>query len=635
MTYPNKVNTLEDIKTLEQTPFEQWQTEASSYEVLKNSAEQYAENTALRFLLEGKADEAGIAYTYRELFARVTQTANALTKLGIGSEDVVSIILPNLPQTHFSLWGGEAAGIVNPVNPLLEVDHIVGILNEAESKVLITLAPFPGSDIWEKAKLAADRANSVTTILTVDIFRFLPAALRDELEKSRQPYLSDSVLDFDTFIQPFSADRLQSGREIKSTDIASYFHTGGTTGRPKLAPHTHGNELANCWQMSTQLQATESDVALCGLPLFHVNGVFVTGLTPFKAGAEVLLVTPQGYRNPSVIENFWAIVAHHKVSFFSCVPTILSTLMNQPTPDYPLDSLRFALCGAAPLAVEVKHNFEKMTGLTVVEGYGLTEGSCASAVNPLYGEHRIGSVGMRLPFCEFKIAVTGDNGSIVRECKTGEAGDILIKGPHVFPGYKLASQNEGLWFEGGWFNTGDTGRLDADGYLYLTGRSKDIIIRGGHNIDPGTIEEVLYQHPAVELAAALGRPDARAGELPVAYIQLKPDNGQDLEEVAQALLAFAEDTITERAAVPKQIYFIEQMPVTAVGKVFKPDLRRDLLKRTVAEVLSSIHGVTVGVTSCSQRGDVATVTIEQEQDLTDVEKLLGQYPINYDAVVKA
>ncbi|WP_034023190.1 AMP-binding protein, partial [Pseudomonas aeruginosa] len=179
-----------------------------------------------------------------------------------------------------------------------------------------------------------------------------------------------------------------------------------------------------------------------------------------------------------------------------------------------LSSLRFALCGAAPMPVELIRQFEARTGLKVIEGYGLTEGTCGTSCNPRGGERRPGSIGLRLPYCQVKVAVLDGEGNYLRDAAPNEVGNLCLKGPTVFKGYLQQDRNRDIWIGDGWFNTGDLGRIDEDGYIWLTGRSKDLIIRGGHNIDPQMIEEALHRHPAVALAAAVGKPDAKAGELP-------------------------------------------------------------------------------------------------------------------------
>jgi fatty-acyl-CoA synthase len=321
-----------------------------------------------------------------------------------------------------------------------------------------------------------------------------------------------------------------------------------------------------------------------------------------------MLFTHDGFRNAAAMTHFWQVVERYRVTFFSAVPAVISALLTVDSTEQDISSPRAALCGTATLPQEVKRQFEVKTGLTIVEGYGQTEGTCVSTVNPLYGEHRSGSVGLPLPYLQVRVVVVDDQGRALRDCRVNEVGCIAIKGPNIIAGYKQADKNNDLWVEAGWLNTGDLGRLDKDGYLWLTGRSKDLIIRGGHNIDPVLIEEVLHRHPAVA-AAAVGKPDAKAGELPVAYVQLAACGDASAEDI----LAFASEHIGERAAVPKHIYFVDNLPLTAVGKVFKTDLRRDVIARTCREVLAAMALTgDVVVDTCDQLGQVARITLSTD-----------------------
>lgn len=618
-----QVSGLKDLEQLERTPFEQLNLPASTYALLENAKQQFGERTALRFLLEGKADEKGFDYSYNDLFGKITQTANALNQLGINKNDTVAMLLPNLPQSHFTIWGAEAAGIFNPINPLLEVEHIASILNETQCSVLVTLAPMMGTELWEKAQAVKAEVPSLTHIIAVDLANFLPVELRELVTAGRESYLSDSVLDFDNFVSAQNCEKLDSGREILGSDIASYFHTGGTTGTPKLAPHTHANEVAATFQINTAGNMAVGDTVLVGLPLFHVNAVF-TGLSAWFGGGEVILATPQGYRTPAVMENFWALVENFDINIFSAVPTILSGLLAFPTDGHDLSSLKYAICGAAPLATELARQFEQKTGLVLLEGYGQTEGTCASTLSPRYGDRRIGAVGIRLPYMGVRIVeIDEKTGQAIRDCDTNESGCIAISGPNVFDGYKQAEQNAGQWVDDGWFNTGDLGRLDEDGYLWLTGRSKDLIIRGGHNIDPQMIEEVLFKHEAVADVAAVGRPDARVGELPVAYVQLKAGASISHDE----LMEFAKNNIHERAAIPKEIILIEAMPLTAVGKIFKPDLRNTITETVVREEISRLNAPMkdISVIVDKKFGQSVTVILASEEMTTKLSEALGQY----------
>ncbi len=643
-----EIHTLSDIEAIEQVPLSERQLPGSTYEMVQRSAERFPERTALRFFLTGEHYDHAPSWTYRELLAGINQTANMFHDLGIGRDDVVSLLLANCPQILFSLFGGEAAGIVNPINPLLEPEQIAEIMNAAGSKVLVTLAPFPRTDIWEKAEKVCALVPTLQTVLQVDLGKYLPTAPRalvavalGRKRRASQNAVKQHVADFDTLRARYPSDRLQTDRVIQPSDVASLFHTGGTTGAPKLAQHTHANEVFDTWAPANMAPLSEQDVMLCGLPLFHVNGVVIMVMIPLSIGATAILATPAGYRTKDLLPNFWKIIEHYHVTFFSGVPTVFSVLLDTPVGKSNITSLRYALCGAAPMPVEVFQEFEKRTGIRILEGYGMTEGTCVSSVNPSDGERRVGSVGYRMPYMEMKTVQLDAKGEYIRDCATDEIGTVAMRGPHVFPGYKQVHFSKGVWIYGGgapWLNTGDLGRFDKDGYLWLTGRQKELIIRGGHNIDPQSIEGPLYKHPAVALAGAVGRPDLYAGEVPVVYVSLKPSASATPEE----LQAFLEEHIGERAALPKAVKIIDEIPTTAVGKIFKLHLRyreiQEVYALELAALGDSVQQVTVDVGADSLRGTVAHVKVrpapgsDAEQIRARIVEILDRYTIPYDIV---
>ena len=612
------IHSIADIEAIEHIPLAKQQLPTSTYTMIRQSAQTFPDRPALAFFPDGEHYREALQVTYHQLLGKIHQVANMLTDCGVGPTDVVSLLLPNLPQTHFALWGAEAAGIVNPVNPLLEASQIADILRAAHTKVLIALGPLPGSDIWEKVVTIRPQVPSLTTVIQV--------------LGSSSP--EKKWVSFEEQLEQYPADRLLSGRTIVPGDLAAYFHTGGTTGSPKLARHTHANEVFDAWAITQVGDSTPEDVFLCGLPLFHVNAVHVTGLAPLSIGTSLVLLGPTGYRDPGVVKHFWKIVEYYRATSFSGVPTLYTNLLRVPV-DANIRSLKTAICGAAPMPGEVYKAFERHTGVSILEGYGLTEATCASSTNPRYGERRVGSIGLRYPYQAMKAVLLDQHGGYVRDCQPNETGTLVVKGPNVFAGYVQEEQNVGLWVADGWLHTGDLGRQDEDGYFWLSGRTKDLIIRGGHNIDPAVIEEALYTHPAVALVAAVGKPDAYAGELPLAYVVLKA--GATVTE--QALLDYAQQMVKERAAIPKSIVILDQMPVTAVGKIFKPPLRCDAVRRVYTEVLSAVlpahHSLEVKVEPNHQYGMLATLILsgvpqEQRAHLHEqIARVLGAYVVKY------
>lgn len=526
----------------------------TSGDILERSAARFADREALVFLPDPSQPGVRTAYSFAELLDMVRRSAAVLRRLGIGRNDVVAFALPNQPLTHFALWGAEAAGVAMAINPALAPSQISGLLAAGNARILISLP-----------HVAAAIELDEVEIVLADEFE----ALLDRQSEDLRP------LD-----------------EAASSDLASLFCTGGTTGAPKIAMRTHDTETGNVTAFAAMLEShlNEDGVFLCGLPMFHVNATMVTGLLPWSVGAKVLLAGPEGYRSPSLVERFWEIVERERVTFFAGVPAIFARLLDRPTQGRDLSTLDAALCGAAPMPTDLFRRFEASTGVRIIEGYGLTEGGCVSTANPIDGERRIGSIGLALPWQDLVVAEIDGGGRYVRMCSSDESGSILIAGRNVFAGYRDPTHDIAVWPDLGdgrrWLNTGDLGRIDADGYVWLTGRRKELIIRGGHNIDPAIIEEAMNAHPAVAMTAAVGRPDADVGEVPVAYVQLRL--GAQTDEAT--LLAHARATVPERAAVPKAVHIVPALPLTPVGKIFKPALVMREIERVVAE-----HALALGV----------------------------------------
>ena len=619
------IRTAADIEALEKVPLSERIKASSTYDLLTQGAALDPEAAAIQFIPDGNRFDQPVSVTYREFIKKINQTANLLHDLGVGARDVVTYLLPNLPQTHFVLWGSEAVGIANPINPLLEAATIRDICRAAGTKVLVALGHRPGSDIWTKVEAIRKDIPSLRRILRV----------QGPSEES------EGIWGYEEQVERYPSDRLLSPRVIDPEDIASLYHTGGTTGRPKLARRSHYNEVVLVWDLRIGMDLRPGEAVLCGLPLFHCNGTCITGLMPFAVGGEVVLLSAAGYRDPSIMKNFYKIVDRYRPVFFSAVPTVLSVLLDIPVADADISSLRYLVCGAAPLSVELFRRFEAHSGMKILEGYGLTESTCASAVNPRDGERKIGSIGLRLPYQQMKIARLDETGNFLRDARTDEIGVVCIKGPCVFQGYVEAEHNRGIWIQDGWFNTGDLGRQDQDGYFWLTGRRKELIIRGGHNIDPATIEEPLYQMPQVKLAAAVGRPDPHAGEVPVVYVEAA--EGASL--TGQEILDWARSHIGERAAIPKEAIIVDRIPLTAIGKIFKPALRWDAIRRAYQQELESLAELVeerkteIQVEEDPVFGTTATIRVkpragtDPETLRTRIAEQLKRYTVRYEVVL--
>lgn len=612
------LETIESVEAFEKIPLLSQFPHTNSYSLFQQSAKRFGDEPAIEFLLTGKRDEIPETISFKQLAQRITQTANLLHSIGVTTQDSVSILLPIMPQSHPAIWGAQAAGIANPINPMLEAEHIAEIIQAAESKVVVCLGPSAHMDLWTKLMQILHRLPEVHTVLVVTLEHFT------DNELNIPDNLNINVTNFDTAIAAQPSGELLSKRVFAADQVAAYFHTGGTTGHPKIAKLTHGNMAFLGQLMQVYTAHMHRHTVLCGLPLFHIYGVIIQGVAAFSVGYRVLLLTPAGFRSPDGMKNFWYHIERFKIKGFSTVPTVLMALTQIPVGDADISSLTNINSGAAPLSPNFEKNFEKNYNVEVSNGYGMTETTALISRAPLWQPP--GSVGMRIPYSNICIAHIHE-GKIVKECELGENGVILVKGPQVFSGYKAQSDNAVAWIDGGWFNTGDLGYLDDKGYLYLSGRAKDLIIRGGHNIDPAIIEEGFVGHPSVASCIAVGVPDAYAGELPMAFIQLKPGAVCSSEE----LLAYAEKNISERAAIPKRIEFIDAMPLTAVGKIYRPALRQRITEIFLRELFAE-QQIDAGISSRidKKRGLVMTVKLADSGSLGAAQDLLMPYSFSVE-----
>ncbi len=611
-----------DVRAFERVPFAERIAAQSTYEAIRLGAARNPDSPAIQFLANADPADTPVVVSHRDFVARVTQAANMFHALGVGDDDVVSLMLPLLPEAFIALFGAEAAGIANPINPLLEPHQIAEILEAAKTTILVALGPMPGTDIWKKVEQIRGKLKHLKAIVQV--------------HGPGDP--ANGIYSFGDLMKDQPSDRLVSNRRISGEQTAAYFHTGGTTGTPKLVCHTHANQVYQAWACNLLLKSKAGTNLLFGMPLFHVGGSLTQALSNLSGGNCLVVLSPSGWRNPAAVKNIWSLVERFKPEIFSSVPTVLAAALSIPPGNADLSCLRYAAGGGSAIPVAVGKSIQERFKIPVVEVYGMTETSSVHTMAYPDRPIRLGSVGLPIPYSRVRIVKLDANNRVERNCEPDEIGVVVMAGPGVFRGYLNAVHNEGAFVDGDWVNSGDLGRLDKDGYLWITGRAKDLVIRGGHNIDPAPIEEIMFQHPAVGFAAVVGQPDAYAGELPVGYVQLK----QGATVQPGELEAWVRERTPERAAVPAQIIPIDPMPLTGVGKVFKPQLRWDAAKRVFTGVLASLaeRGIscTVQVGPHGSHGSIATVTIahvpEQKREAiaNEVDTMLAPFVMRHQIV---
>jgi long-chain acyl-CoA synthetase len=455
--------------------------------------------------------------TSGEFAAEVERVAGGLAGLGIGRGDVVATMLPNrveLVVVMFAAW--RLGAVLTPVNPALTGDEAGYQLADAGAKLVVV------SEATERCV-----QGSEAQVLRVD-----------ELG---------------------SLEGEAPAHDPAADDTALLIYTSGTTGRPKGVILDHANVAAMVGMVVAHLQVGPEDRALVALPLFHVNGLVVSILTPLSVGGSTVILEKFSKA------TFWDSVAEHRPTYFSLVPAMyLMFNAMEETPDASM--LRFCVCGAAPVPAEALKAFHEKFGTPIIEGYGLSETTVATNIDPLDGPRKPGSVGPGLPGTEVRVVDENDE-----PVPTGERGQVVMRGPQIMRGYLNRPEETEETLRGGWLHSGDVGYLDEDGYLFLVDRTKDMIIRGGENIYPTEIENALVSHDAVLEAAVVGRPDDMLGEVPVAFVAFNEGAEADVDE----LLAFAKERLA-KYKVPTEVRIVDALPRNPVGKLDKPTMREEV-----------------------------------------------------------
>ena len=600
----------------EEVPLAERELPGSTYDLLLRAAATWPDEVASTWLADPRRPEVVRTLTHAETAVAVTRLANALVRLGVRRGDAVTLCSPNVSGLWVATLAAQAAGVAAPVNPGLGREAVTDLVRRVRARVVVAAGPEVDPVLWESALAVAGAAGASTVL-----------ALRPDDAAGPAPRLDAPAGLHVAWAHELAAaepgDRLVVPAPGPD-DLAAFFHTGGTTGAPRIAAHTQLNEVSCAWGIAVSGGTGTGETMLAGLPLFHVNALVVTGLAPLVGGYRTLWPGPLGYRDPALYAGFWRLVERYGVVAMSAVPTVYATLAGVPV-DADISSLRVPVVGAAPLPAAVRDGFAAHTGVALLEGYGLTEATCASCFTRP-GRAHAGSVGTRLPYQQVKAVRAEDDGRWT-DLGSGETGTLVISGPTVFAGYLVGHGAAGPVVErgshvrDGWLDTGDLGAVDADGRVHLRGRSKDVIIRGGHNIDPRVVEEALLRHPAVAAATAVGQPDPRVGEVPVAYVVIAPGASAAPAE----LLAWSREHVGEQAAVPKDVRVVDAVPVTAVGKPFKPALVADAAACAARDLLAAV-GIGASVAPLLHEGRPG-VDVTDVADLEAVARVLSPLPV--------
>jgi long-chain acyl-CoA synthetase len=484
------------------------------------------------------------AWSYAEMNLQAEKTAGLLKSLGAQKGEHIALLIPNSPEFLFLWFGAMKGGFTAvTVNTLLKAEELAFILDDCDTRILVTTPAF--RRMLEPVLPRLSKLEHL--ILTEPDAEYSDAVLLQPAMQKAEPYAAAG---------------------LTGNDKASMIYTSGTTGHPKGVILSHANILYNSYVTHQLIDLEESDTALCIMPLFHVNAQIASMMSTLWAGASVVL--EDGFKPRSFI----ATLKKYRCTTFSGVPTIYNFLNEMKEAEgEDLSFLKACICGAAPMPVEVFNSFEQKFKGKIIEGYGLSEGTCVSSLNPLHGQRKIGSIGLAIPGQEMRITnahVEGRNEFL----PDGEIGEIVIKGPNVMQGYYKRDEANRATIIDGWLHTGDLGHRDSEGYFYITGRKKEMIIQGGENIYPKEIEEVLYRFDPVLECAIVGIPDAKYGEVVGAFIITK----EGTKTTAADVRSFLRDKIANYK-MPKVIEFVQSFPKTATGKIQKNRIVESYMNR--------------------------------------------------------
>jgi long-chain acyl-CoA synthetase len=526
---------------------------------LQDVVNRYPLNTAIEFY--------GAGITYSELWEQVLSFATYLQSIGVEHGSRVAIMLPNCPQTviafHAVLWIG---GVVVMVNPMYVGREMELQWNDCQAEFLVTL-----DHLYPRVEKVLE-STQIRKVIVTRIQDYMPNILKVLYPfKARWKKLFTAV-PYNARVVNFTDSIKGAGSHapcschVRSNDLAVLQYTGGTTGISKGVMLSHRNILANVVQLASWFpdlkRGEERFISI--LPFFHVFGLTVAMNLPLYTGSAMIIIPRLNVR------ELMRTVHQRKPSIFPGVPTIFLSMLNDSKRDsFNLSSIRVCITGSAPMPVDHLRSFEAITGSIVVEGYGLTESSPVTHCNPIYGLRKPGSIGIPIPDTDCKIMdLTTGNVSL----PPGEAGEIVVRGPQVMQGYWGKKEETEQVLRDGWLYTGDIAWIDEEGYAFIVDRKKDVIISGGYNVYPREIDEILYQHPKVLDAAAVGIPDPYWGETVKAYIVPKAEDGLTAEEV----ILYCRESLAAYK-VPKAVEFRNSLPKSTVGKVLRKELRKEVL----------------------------------------------------------
>jgi long-chain acyl-CoA synthetase len=553
-------------------PWQRWYEEGvpASLDYVQRSVAGFLFESARRFPARTALIFENAHLSYRELDDQVRRFASALSSLGVKRGTRVAIDLPNLPQTviaYYATLALQAEAVMT--NPLYVEREIIHQWNDANAEVAVVgdwLFHQRISKVRAQLPVRQYVVTGIPDYLRAPLRWLATIKLRREGMAAKVP-LSAEVHDFRTLIERHEPKRDFSEPDLDSVAVLQY--TGGTTGVSKAAMLTHRNLSVNVQQTIAWFPSLPpgQDTWLACLPFFHIFGMTISMNWPISMGGTVVLMP-----NPRDIPKMIHLIAKHRVSVFPALPALFTAILNHPaSKNVDLTSVKGCFSGSAPLPVRILEDFEALTGGRIVEGFGMTESSPVTHCNPVKGRRKPGSIGIPIPDTDARVV---DMLQGIRDMPPGEEGELIVSGPQVMKGYWNRPDETEKTLRGGWLYTGDLARTDEDGYFYIVGRKKDMILASGYNIYPDEIDRVLVSHPKVQEAATIGLPDPKRGETVRSFVVLRPDQQATEEE----LLAYCREQLAAYK-VPKQIEIRKELPKSALQKLLRRELKDEAMRK--------------------------------------------------------
>jgi fatty-acyl-CoA synthase len=591
----------EQTTEIEKTPLESRNLPTSIYAVVQFMAEKYGQKTALKYLPNGLTNDIPVEISHADLLEKSTQTANLLHDLGVGKDDTVAIISPDIIETMYSLLGAETAGIALPVQPYIEPEQMVEVINKLKAKVLIVFGFHSGFDTWRKFQLIKPQLTSVEHFVVINT-----------QATSTNTELDFKWLDFHTEIDKQPADKLKSDRVISPSDIALYANTSGTTGTPKTVKRTHGNQVFFIWSQISSLGIEENECTIHGFPLCDRDLIFLAHMSAFAKGGTTIILGPRGFTDPNVINHYWNIVNKYQATSLLGSPIIIQQLLNSASIEgKEFKSVKSMIYSGQRLSPALYKKFKEKTNIKLLQTFAMAE-STFIGTHYLNDTDEIDCIGLRNAYIELKVVNVDSEGQYINDCNDGETGVLFMRGPNVSK-YLDEKLNDQRWTNDGWLNTGDLVKKGSAGKFHYIGRSLNQVRINGTYINPEIIENELNKNSTITESIVVNMPHHEFNEIPAVYVSMQNNNQQEETK------SFIHQFMGENYSVPSEVVFQSDLKKATSGKIDRVSIACDAiqygLENQLKEEISRLNStVTIDVSTNTVNTLHAKINITSPDD---------------------